>query len=102
MEMQLAGFILTGGIGAGIIKILDTIINHFLAKKDVKTQALLALLHDRLYQACNFYIKRGWCSTEDKRNLEHLFKPYNKLGGNGTAESLYKKCLDLPIEEGGN
>jgi hypothetical protein len=29
--------------------------------------------------------------------LRYLYKPYKALGGNGTGESLYKKCLELPL-----
>ena len=58
----------------------------------------LALLHDRLYQACQFYLKRGFCTLEDRDNLEYMFKPYKALGGNGTGEELYNRCLALPYE----
>lgn len=44
-----------------------------------------------------FFIVRGWCSPDDRSNLEYLYKPYKALGGNGTGESLYKKCLELPL-----
>ena len=36
-------------------------------------------------------------SNAGRHNLECLFKPYSDLGGDGTAESLYHKCMDLPI-----
>ena len=65
----------------------------------VKSQAInaavLALLHDRLYQACQFYISRGYCTVGDRDNLEYMFKPYKALGGNGTGEELYNRCLAL-------
>ena len=57
----------------------------------------MALLHDRIYQACSFFIARGYCTPEDRSNLEYLYKPYKALGGNGTGESLYNKCLELPL-----
>jgi hypothetical protein len=60
-------------------------------------EGMLALLHDRLFKACSFYISQGWCSIEGRQNLECLFKPYSDLGGDGTAESLYHKCMELPI-----
>ena len=60
-------------------------------------EGMLALLHDRLFKACSFYIEQGWCPVEGRHNLECLFKPYSDLGGDGTAESLYHKCMDLPI-----
>ena len=68
----------------------------------VKSQAInaavLALLHDRLYQACTFYLKRKYCTLEDRDNLEYMFRPYKALGGNGTGEDLYNRCLALPYE----
>ena len=57
--------------------------------------AVLALLHDRLYQACQFYISRGYCTVGDRDNLEYMFKPYKALGGNGTGEELYNRCLAM-------
>ena len=57
---------------------------------------VIALLHDRLYQVCKTYIKRGYCSVDDRDNLEYMFRPYKALGGNGTGEELYNRCLALP------
>lgn len=64
---------------------------------DVLREGILALLHDRLYQSCSIFIERGYCTIEDRNNLEYLYTPYKALGGNGTGESLYNKCLELPI-----
>ena len=61
-------------------------------------EGVLALLHDRLYQAFQFYLKRGYCEVDDRDNLEYLFKPYKALGGNGTGEELYNRCLALPYD----
>lgn len=60
---------------------------------------LLAILHDRIYQACNFYIKQGWVDVQGLRNLEYMYKPYAAMGGNGTAKQLYERVKDLPIKE---
>lgn len=57
---------------------------------------VLALLHDRLYQACQYYLKKGYCNLDDRDNLEYMFRPYKALGGNGTGEELYNRCLALP------
>lgn len=67
-------------------------------KQDLVTAGVLALLHDRLYQACQFYLKRGYCTLEDRDNLEYMFRPYKALGGNGTGEELYNRCMALPYE----
>lgn len=69
-----------------------------LKRQKIIEAAILALLHDRLYQACNFYLERGYCSVDDKKNIEYMYKPYRELGGNGTAEHMYKQCQDLPIK----
>ena len=64
---------------------------------DILREGILALLHDRLYQSCSFFIERGFCTIEDRNNLEYLYTPYKALGGNGTGETLYKKCQELPL-----
>ena len=87
----------------GIISVLLSGAYHKLSKQlkaeRARTNAInagvLALLHDRLYQACQFYINRGYCTVPDRDNLEYMFKPYKALGGNGTGEELYNRCLAL-------
>ena len=59
---------------------------------------ILALLHDRLYQECIALIRRGWASVEDKKNVEHLARPYFDLGGNGTGKEIFEECMALPME----
>ena len=68
------------------------------ARTNAINAGVLALLHDRLYQACTFYLKRKYCTLEDRDNLEYMFRPYKALGGNGTGEDLYNRCLALPYE----
>ena len=78
----------------GIISVLLSGAYHKLSKQlkadrartDAINAGVLALLHDRLYQACTFYLKRKYCTLEDRDNLEYMFRPYKALGGNGTGE----------------
>ena len=58
---------------------------------------MLAILHDRLYQVCTFYIAPGWIETAGLKNLEYLYKSYHALGGNGTGTELYNRARVLPI-----
>ncbi len=60
-------------------------------------RGILALLHDRMYGECSRLLWLGTASAEDKHNLEYLYTPYKLLGGNGTAEAMYKQCLQLPL-----
>ncbi|MFR5731243.1 MAG: hypothetical protein ACLUD2_04050 [Clostridium sp.] len=66
------------------------------SQQAINAAVLVSCSHDRLYQACQFYISRGYCTVGDRDNLEWSeFKPYKALGGNGTGEELYNRCLAL-------
>ena len=83
-----------------VIAIITWLWRALLRRKQENEQCrvgMMALLHDRMYQAGSFFIARGYCTPEDRSNLEYLYKPYKALGGNGTGETLYKKCQELPL-----
>lgn len=67
-------------------------------RKAIK-EGLLAIMHDRLYQACNHYIQQGYIDTSGLKNLEYLYKSYHALGGNGTGTELYHRAQALPIHD---
>ena len=73
----------------------------YLVKKvtEYKTikDGLLAIMHDRLYQSCTFYIKQGSIDIGGLKNIEYLYKSYHALGGNGTGTELYSRVKALPI-----
>lgn len=67
----------------------------------VKHKALLdgvlAILHDRIYQACQFYLAQGYVDMAGLKNVEYLYRSYHALGGNGTGTELYNRVKALPI-----
>ena len=66
--------------------------------KDVKTEMLIGLAHDRILYLGMEYIERGWISQDEYENLyEYLYKPYEKMGGNGSAKRVMKEVDNLPI-----
>lgn len=67
-------------------------------RKAVK-EGLLAIMHDRLYQSCTYFIKQGYIDTSGLKNLEYLYKSYHALGGNGTGTELYNRAKALPIKD---
>lgn len=73
----------------------------YLVKKvtEYKTikDGLLAIMHDRLYQSCTFYIKQGRIDIGGLKNIEYLYKSYHSLGGNGTGTDLYNRVKALPL-----
>ena len=58
---------------------------------------LLAIMHDRLYQSCTYYIKQGHIDMGGLKNIEYLYKSYHALGGNGTGTELYNRAKALPL-----
>lgn len=83
---------------SGALAWLGRKVHRWKQEQDLVKQGVLAILHDRLYQAGQYYLRKGYCSIDDRDNLEYMFQPYKALGGNGTGEELYNRCLALPYE----
>lgn len=67
-------------------------------KKSAEYRMILGLGHAEIFKVAEKYIRRGAITSSELEDLEkYLFKPYAEMGGNGTAESMVKKCKDLPI-----
>lgn len=81
-------------LGAGYRKL-----NLKLKEQGKMKEGTLAILHDRLYQVCRFYIHQGWIDVESMKNVEYLYDSYHDLGGNGTGTELYNRVNSLPIKE---
>ena len=46
------------------------------------------------------YIERGWITQDEYENLyEYLYKPYEKMGGNGSAKRVMGEVDKLPIRK---
>lgn len=69
-------------------------------KKDVKTEMLIGLGHDRIMYLGMEYIERGWITSDEYENLhEYLYKPYEKMGGNGSAKRIMTGVDRLEIRK---
>lgn len=96
-----------------IIQILITVFTSVLAssglwafltriadKKDVKTEMLVGLAHDRILYLGMSYVERGYITQDEYENLhDYLFMPYKKLGGNGSAARVMREVNKLPIRK---
>lgn len=58
---------------------------------------MLAILHALLYDACISAIHNNFISLNQLDNIEHLYKGYHGLGGNGTGTELYTRAKTLPL-----
>ena len=68
--------------------------------KDVKSRMLIGLAHDRIMYLGMGYIERGWITQDEYENLyEYLYKPYEEMGGNGSAKRVMMEVNKLPIHK---
>ena len=69
-------------------------------RKDAKTEMLIGLGHDRIMYLGMTYIERGYITQDEYENLhDYLYKPYAKMGGNGSAERVMNEVRKLPIHK---
>ena len=79
----------SSGFWAYIMRRLD--------KRDVQTEMLVGLAHDRIMDLGMKYIERGYITSAEYENLQkYLYEPYEKLNGNGSAERIMKEVCALP------
>lgn len=67
-------------------------------KNDVRTQMLIGLGHDRIMSLGMAYIEQGSITRDEYENLsDYLYKPYEKMGGNGSARRIMQEINKLRI-----
>lgn len=92
MVTIITSVLMSSGLWAFITKISE--------RKDVRSQMLVGLAHDRIICLGMKYIERGWISQEEYENLnDYLYVPYEKLGGNGSAKRVMEEVRGLPIHK---
>lgn len=68
-------------------------------RKDAKSVMLVGLAHDRIVYLGAKYLEKGYVTADEYENLyEYLYKPYEKLGGNGSAQRIMEQVKKLPIK----
>lgn len=68
-------------------------------KNTARDEMLMGLAHDRIIQLGSGYIERGYITRDEYENLiDYLYKPYAKLGGNGTGEKIIEDVKRLPLK----
>lgn len=45
------------------------------------------------------FLERGWITEDEYETMQELYKPYVKLGGNGSGTKIMKEIEKLPIRE---
>ena len=92
--------IIAGLTGGGI----SQLIIFFTQRRDAKkanpmADMLKGLGHDRIIELGTKYIQNGSITRDEFENLnDYLYKPYEELGGNGTAEKIMSEVRKLPLK----
>lgn len=60
---------------------------------------VLAILHDRLFTAGEYYIPKKEITLSEMKNVEYLYRSYAALGGNGTGKEIWERIQNLPIKK---
>lgn len=88
----LVSVLASSGVWAVVMKVMD--------KKDVRTQMLIGLGHDRIMYLGMHYIERGWITRDEYENLvDYLYRPYEMMGGNGSAKRVIEEVKKLPLNK---
>lgn len=99
-EIVLAALI-AGATSSGLCSLVIFLIQRRDKKKgkrSAESEMLLGLGHDRIVYLGGTYVKRGYITQDEYENLyQYLFKPYERLGGNGTASRVMREVEKLPI-----
>jgi hypothetical protein len=119
--------VLTGGVAAALIKLIDGVIQFRLKRKaekedkkeeqqniEIKNEerdkqqltltlnllkdSMMIIMLDRLQFLCQSYIKKGTINVDERRRLHLIHAYYHKWGGNGDLDSLMKEVDELPLE----
>ena len=68
-------------------------------KKDLTSKMLIGLAHERIVTLGMEYIKRGSITKDEYEDLrDYLYKPYEALGGNGSAKRIMLEVDKLEIK----
>lgn len=61
-------------------------------------QLLLILVRDRIIKEGERYLERGYILSGEYADFyEELYKPYEKMGGNGLAKHIFERIEKLPM-----
>lgn len=68
-------------------------------KNNSERELLIGIGHIELVFFGMQYIERGWITRDEYETMQGLYKPYIKLGGNGSGTKIMSEIEQLPIKE---
>ena len=77
-----------------ISQLVVTIVTSILA-----SELIVGIGHIELVFFGMQYIERGWITRDEYETMQDLYKPYVKLGGNGSGTKIMKELEKLPMHD---
>lgn len=74
-------------------------ISSRLDKNSSERELLIGIGHIELVFFGMQYIERGWITRDEYETLQELYKPYVKLGGNGSGVKIMNEIEHLPMKD---
>ena len=78
---------------------LWTFLGNKVERSTAERELLIGIGHIELVFYGLQYIERGWLTKDEYETMQDLYKPYVKLGGNGSGTKIMKEIEKLPIRE---
>ena len=82
---------------SGLWAFLGSRLDRRLDRHDAERDILVGIGHIEIVFFGMQYIERGWITQDEYDTLCELYKPYLKLGGNGSGTKIMKEIEKLPI-----
>ena len=70
-----------------------------LERNSAERELIVGIGHIELVFFGMQYIERGWITRDEYETMQDLYKPYVKLGGNGSGTKIMKELENLPIRD---
>lgn len=70
-----------------------------LERNSAERELIVGIGHIELVFFGMQYIERGWITRDEYDTMQELYKPYVKLGGNGSGTKIMNELEKLPIRE---
>lgn len=70
-----------------------------LERNSAERELLVGIGHIELVFFGMQFIERGWITRDEYETMQDLYKPYVKLGGNGSGTRIMQEIEKLPIRE---
>ena len=84
---------------SGLWAFLGSRMDRRAERRSAAKEILLGIAHIELVFFGMQYIERGWITKDEYDTLQDLYKPYKKLGGNGSGSKIMNEVEKLPLKE---